>query len=135
MFSWKFFRIFQKNYFVEHCWFLMTVTYFFFRHLFVFWVSFTSVRVTLELVAINVEKLCGEDSRRIYFFASTEKIFLSFVGSYYWDSFRFNQSIIFSKIVIKTELKQDLSLQYFTKYLSLTIVLITIKLELQIKAT
>ena len=38
-------------------------------------------------------------------------------------------------MVIKTHLIQGLSPQYFTKYLRLTIVLIIIKLELQIKVT
>ena len=35
----------------------MTVIYFFFGHFSVFWVFFTLVKVTLELLAINVEKL------------------------------------------------------------------------------
>ena len=34
----------------------MTVIYFFLGHLHVFWVFFTSIRVTLELLPINVEK-------------------------------------------------------------------------------
>ena len=65
MFFWTFSRIFRKNHFVEHFRFLncvlteWTVIYLFFGRSCVFWVFFTSVRlrVTLALLAINVEKL------------------------------------------------------------------------------
>ena len=114
----------------------MAVIYFFFGHLCVFWILFTLVKATLELIAINVEKpLRWRLQTRLFFLPSLKKIFLCLVGSYYWDNFRFNQSTNFKKIVIKTHLIQGLSLQYFTKYLRLTTVLIIIKLELQIIAT
>ena len=61
----------------------MTVIYFFFGHFSVFWVFFTLVRVTIGLLAIYIENLCGGDSRRVYFFNFTEKIFLCLMGNCY----------------------------------------------------
>ena len=107
MLSWKFPRIFQNNYVVEHFRVvvflirkspgLLTDIYLFFWHFSVFWVFFTSIRFTLKLFAINVEKTLRWRLHRSSFFAFTEKIFLCLVGSYYWDNFQFNQSINFQK--------------------------------------
>ena len=94
----------------------MTVIYFFFGQLFVFWVFFTLVRVTFEFLAIHVEKtLPWRLQTRLFFCFHWKKMFLCFVGSYYWDNIQFNQSMNFLKIVIKTYLIQDPSLQYLTK--------------------
>ena len=57
MFSWKFSQNFQNNHFVEHFQFLIKVFWLNDNYLFLFWTLFlTSVRVTLKLLAINVEK-------------------------------------------------------------------------------
>ena len=74
----------------------MTVIYFF-LDICVFWVLFTSVRVTIELPAINVEKRLRWRLRAFLFvfLPLLKKVFVCLVGSYYWDNFRSNQSISF----------------------------------------
>ena len=51
----------------------MTAIYFFFGHLFVFWVFFTSVRVLIAFLVINVEKPRQWKLQTRLFFAFTEK--------------------------------------------------------------
>ena len=85
----------------------MTVISFFFGHLSVFWVFFSSFRVTLRLLAINVEKPLGT----FIFFALTEKNISLFGGEVLLRQLSFNQSI---KI-------HGLFLQYFTESLRVKI--------------
>ena len=80
---------------------------------------FTSVRLTLELLAINVEKHLRWSLHTRLLFVFTEKN-ISLFGE---DNFRFNQSINFKN---QNSLDTSLSLQYFTKYLRLIIVLINV---------
>ena len=65
----------------------------FFEHFSIFWIFSLRFRVAFKLLAINF--LHGGDSRRVYFFIFTHKILLCLVGSYWWDDFRFHQSIHF----------------------------------------
>ena len=75
----------------------MTVIYFFFGHLRVFW-------VTLELLAINVEKSLQWRLRtRLFFCLHWKKKFLSLMRSYYWDNFRFNQMLIIIKLELQIQ--------------------------------
>ena len=106
MFPWKSSRNFQNNYFVEHFPFLISYsvlaewqlsisfldTYVFSEYF------FTSVRVTLGLLAINVEKtLRWRLQSRLFFCVLFFLLFLCLLGSYYQENFRFNQSINFKK--------------------------------------
>ena len=75
----------------------MTVIYFFFGHLRVFW-------VTLELLAINVEKSLQWRLRtRLFFCLHWKKKFLSLMRNYYWDNFRFNQMLIIIKLELQIQ--------------------------------
>ena len=89
---------------------------------------FTSVRVTLGLLAINVEKPLRW---RLLFFCW----FLYFLGELLLRKLSIQSINKFQEIGIKTHLAQGFSLQYFTKCLRLIIVLKMIKPEAQIKGT
>ena len=108
----------------------MTVTYFFFGHLCVFWVYFTSIRVTLELLAINVEKpLLWRLQTRLFFLPSLKrKYFFVWWGPIIESTF---DSI--NKFLENCDQK-SLDTRSFSAILSLrlTIVLIIIKLVVQI---
>ena len=91
-FFWKFYRIFQNNYFASHfrvaVFLIHQVSWLNDSHLF-FWIQmcFLSIfqfgQLLVNCLALTQKNLCGGYSRHVYLFAFNEKIFLCLVGSYY----------------------------------------------------